>query len=226
MSKRPFQAEDEAEYEEAVRELSSGVLRQGLWGKALVEANGDQEKAKALYLKMRVVLIKEEKKAAGKTLARRGKVLAEEKREKDRLAGVAARDKKCREAEAEALAAKAARVDFLRAFPQARRFEEDTVDALARRHASGENVVRDVYFYKKYSWIHKTVFVVTLIIGIVIGFEIATRQYLLDKINPSLVLGVVLFLAIVLAFVIAMIVEVYLWKKLRGAGSQNAGKDT
>ena len=226
MSRSPFQAKDEAEYEEAVRELSSGVLRQGLWGKALVEANGDREKAKALYLKMRVVLIKEEKKAAEETLARREKLLAEEKREKDRLAVVAARDKKCQEAEAEASAAKAARGDFLRAFPQARRFEETTVDALARRYASGENVAGDVDFYKKYSWIHKTVLVVTVIIGIVIGFGVSARQYLLYKINPGLVAVSIFCISLLLAFVIATIVENYLRKNVRGAASQNAGKHT
>ena len=55
-------AQDEAEYAEAVRELASGILREGLWGKAFVDANGDKERAKVLYLKYRVALIKETKK--------------------------------------------------------------------------------------------------------------------------------------------------------------------
>lgn len=62
-----FQVEDEAEYAEAVRELSAGTLREGLWAKSFAEAEGDRERAKSLYLKYRVALIKEEKRTREST---------------------------------------------------------------------------------------------------------------------------------------------------------------
>ena len=45
---------EEGFYEKALNELKSGELREGLWGKALATAMGDEQKARSLYLKYRV----------------------------------------------------------------------------------------------------------------------------------------------------------------------------
>lgn len=45
---------DEAYYEMAAAEISDGKIRHGLWVQALAEAEGDQRKAEALYIKLRV----------------------------------------------------------------------------------------------------------------------------------------------------------------------------
>ena len=84
---------EEMLYAEAMREIEQGLRRAGLWGKAIAESDGDEKKAKALYLKLRVQslkdeferikeekdrIIKEEKDRVNKELEKRDK----EKREK------------------------------------------------------------------------------------------------------------------------------------------------
>lgn len=51
---------EEQLYEQVVNELSSGHKRNGLWAKAFVDSGGEDEKAKALYIKYRVQSIKDE----------------------------------------------------------------------------------------------------------------------------------------------------------------------
>lgn len=46
-------------YEKAVVELETDILDKGSWGKALVEANGDEVIAKGLYIKHRVQILKD-----------------------------------------------------------------------------------------------------------------------------------------------------------------------
>jgi hypothetical protein len=52
---------EEKLYEKVVLELSQGVRREGLWAKAIANCNGQDEKAKALYIQYRVQSIRDEK---------------------------------------------------------------------------------------------------------------------------------------------------------------------
>ena len=45
---------EEKIYEKVYEEVASGVKREGLWFKALSESGGEETKAKALYVKLRV----------------------------------------------------------------------------------------------------------------------------------------------------------------------------
>ncbi len=63
MAKAHFNARqipDEDYYEMVSKEISSNQIRTGLWAKAWAEANGDDIKAKAIYLKLRVAAMKNE----------------------------------------------------------------------------------------------------------------------------------------------------------------------
>lgn len=51
---------EEALYAEAMREIESGIRRDGIWAMALAEANMDQGKAAAKYIKLRVQSLKDE----------------------------------------------------------------------------------------------------------------------------------------------------------------------
>ena len=51
---------DERLYEQVVTELSRGEIRQGLWAKAIADAEGIDEKAKSFYIKYRVQSLKDE----------------------------------------------------------------------------------------------------------------------------------------------------------------------
>ena len=51
---------DEDYFEMAAKEVQNGQIRPGLWAKAWSEASGDDQKAKALYLKLRVTSMKDE----------------------------------------------------------------------------------------------------------------------------------------------------------------------
>jgi uncharacterized membrane protein YhaH (DUF805 family) len=51
---------DEAYFEMASKEIRGGNLREGLWTKAWSEAMGDQTKAQAIYIRLRVESMKEE----------------------------------------------------------------------------------------------------------------------------------------------------------------------
>ena len=51
---------DEMLYAEALREVQSGMRREGLWAKALAESEFDEGKAAAAYLRLRVQALKDE----------------------------------------------------------------------------------------------------------------------------------------------------------------------
>jgi hypothetical protein len=53
---------EEALYEFVVTEIESGVRRRGLWGKALANAQGDETKAKGLYIQYRVESLEDDQK--------------------------------------------------------------------------------------------------------------------------------------------------------------------
>lgn len=48
---------EEKIYEKVYGEVASGIKREGLWFKALSESDGEETKAKALYVKYRVHLL-------------------------------------------------------------------------------------------------------------------------------------------------------------------------
>jgi len=52
-------ADDELLYEFVLNEMESGVLAKGLWGKALADSDGEDSKAKSIYMKYRVQSIKD-----------------------------------------------------------------------------------------------------------------------------------------------------------------------
>jgi len=52
---------EEQLFEQVAQELSKGEMRVGLWTQALANSNGDEEKAKAIYIQYRVQSIKDEK---------------------------------------------------------------------------------------------------------------------------------------------------------------------
>ena len=48
---------EEQLYAQAAEEVAAGVIRQGLWAKAIAESDGDEAAAKARYIKLRVELL-------------------------------------------------------------------------------------------------------------------------------------------------------------------------
>lgn len=56
--------EDEEIYAHVLKEIESGIRRDGLWAKALANSAGDSEKAKSFYIKYRAQAIKDERKLA------------------------------------------------------------------------------------------------------------------------------------------------------------------
>lgn len=55
-----YRLSEEALYAEALRELESGQLRDGVWAKAMSESDMDQSKASARYIQLRVISLKDE----------------------------------------------------------------------------------------------------------------------------------------------------------------------
>ena len=51
---------EERIYEQVLREIESGIRRDGLWAKALQKSRGNEQEAKALYIEYRVQSIKDE----------------------------------------------------------------------------------------------------------------------------------------------------------------------
>ena len=56
----PSSPDEESLYERIAQEILRGEIRQGLWLKATVDAEGDDAKARALYAKYRVAQLKTE----------------------------------------------------------------------------------------------------------------------------------------------------------------------
>lgn len=51
---------EEALYAEVLREMETGIRRDGLWAKALSEAGGEEAPSKARYIKLRVQSLRDE----------------------------------------------------------------------------------------------------------------------------------------------------------------------
>ncbi len=71
--------EEEALYKQVLDEVESGVMRKGIYAKALADGLGDEGKAQSLYIKYRVQSLVDEEKHKAKLL---GLKLAEEEKEK------------------------------------------------------------------------------------------------------------------------------------------------
>jgi hypothetical protein len=65
----PF-IDDESFYEEVAKELESDSMKPGLWTKALVEADGEQERVKPIYIRLRVAQLLTAKEAELRELQR------------------------------------------------------------------------------------------------------------------------------------------------------------
>jgi len=51
---------EEKLYELVAKEIKNGIIRDGLWAKALAHCNGDREKAKSLYIQYRIQSLRDE----------------------------------------------------------------------------------------------------------------------------------------------------------------------
>ena len=94
---------EEALYKRVLNEMDAGIVREGIWAKALADCLGDVKKARSLYIKYRVQSLTDEKKYEAKHIAyekkqaveqekieatkkeERDKKLAEEQFQKDNL---------------------------------------------------------------------------------------------------------------------------------------------
>ena len=92
-------AEEEL-YLQVVDEISNGIIRDGLWGKAKVESAGNDEAAKALYIKYRVQAIKDEATVAS-AIAEQKAELARQK-QKEELEREVLNEQQSREAQRQA----------------------------------------------------------------------------------------------------------------------------
>jgi hypothetical protein len=61
---------EEILYAEVLREIESGIRRDGLWAKALSQSNMQQDAAKARYIKLRVQSLKDEVEIALQNISR------------------------------------------------------------------------------------------------------------------------------------------------------------
>lgn len=79
-------ANDQQHYETVAAEIQQKVLRPGLWTRAFAESGGEDAKAKALYIRLRVAELKEEEKALVRQEAERRRKEADIEREESQPA--------------------------------------------------------------------------------------------------------------------------------------------
>lgn len=60
---------EEALYKRVLNEMDAGIVREGIWAKALADCLGDEKKAHSLYIKYRVQSLADEKKYEAKHIA-------------------------------------------------------------------------------------------------------------------------------------------------------------
>ena len=80
-------AGDEKFYEEVARELQEKPMVPGLWTKAFAEMGGDDAKARALYIKYRVLQLEEEQRRIEREMIKKLKIEQETRRQADRAKG-------------------------------------------------------------------------------------------------------------------------------------------
>jgi hypothetical protein len=79
--------QEERLYELVSQELSSGIQRDGLWARAIADSGGNEEKAKAKYIKYRVQSLKDESTVFAPKFEN-GEVVPRNEREKRALAAI------------------------------------------------------------------------------------------------------------------------------------------
>lgn len=90
---------EESLYLQVVEELAAGHRRDGLWAKAIVNTDGDEQKAKALYIKYRVQSILDEAAVEAEKEAELEEVKQQEEMRQKAEEDHAARQKMAREKE-------------------------------------------------------------------------------------------------------------------------------
>ena len=83
---------EEAFYEQVATEIQSGNIKQGLWLKANVDADGEDQKAKSIYAKLRVAQLIRDYKAQEAEMTR---VIQEEKQKQQEQLSKLLKIKKC-----------------------------------------------------------------------------------------------------------------------------------
>ena len=85
--------DDELFYEEVAKEMASDAIKPGLWTKAFVESDGDNERAKVVYIRLRVAQLMGAREAELKELHRleEERILAEDEERLEAASGEAAR---------------------------------------------------------------------------------------------------------------------------------------
>lgn len=78
------QLDEEALYATVAQEITNQTISSGLYTKALAECNGDENLAKAKYIKMRVSMIKSERAAINEQI-RQAQIETDKNRELERL---------------------------------------------------------------------------------------------------------------------------------------------
>ena len=76
--------EEELIYKHILEEMDSGVIREGLYAKAMANSNGDEAKAKSLYMKYRLQSVKDAMEG-NSYLEYVGKLKLEEREKKKKL---------------------------------------------------------------------------------------------------------------------------------------------
>lgn len=109
--------DDEPFYEEVAKEIESDTMKPGLWTKAFAEADGDDNQAKAIYIRLRVAQLISAKEAEMKELQR----LEEERIKAEEHARIAAEQAKLIAEQEEA------------ARQQANEMEQQMQEAIARQ---------------------------------------------------------------------------------------------
>ena len=93
--------EEEVLYKQVLDEMESGIQRKGIYAKALADSLGDVLKANSLYIRYRVESLRNSEKYEAKLInyenkqaAKKAKIEAKEKKERDRIKAIKIRNKK------------------------------------------------------------------------------------------------------------------------------------
>ena len=77
--------EEEALYKQVLDEVESGVMRKGIYAKALADGLGDVGKAQSLYIKYRVQSLIDEERRRAELIASERKAMEEKARKDDKV---------------------------------------------------------------------------------------------------------------------------------------------
>ena len=133
-------------FEQAYNEVENDELNTGLWARALSDSDGEEKKAKALYLKLRVQHLKDEQQLFAQKLRTRNKIKKQQaaKREQER------KDKNSRKA------AEAARLQKQEDDRKKMELERQEIERLSA-------LPKEPYSYM--NWVYFTIFVLLFFFG-------------------------------------------------------------